>query len=303
MDLVVHEAADRITIRDAAVVLLRTAFLLGERGGAHPQAPQPSLGSVQLGARRSHRHPHGRVRLLERLGDDVAGRHLETGALPAEVIVGPHLRDHPTELVPRLLRVVGIGAEPAEFGPRARSGRAQLQAAVRDGVERCRPLGNPDRVVHLGHAHHGTVAHSDALRLRRDGREEHLGRGAVRVLLEEVMLHRPDVVEPQLVGHPALFERIVVCQPFVGPAERPRHRQLVEDPELHHAVLAQRLQRRPSRKMVRVGAVRLRTLARCLVERHVVDLDRHDPQRVVGPLDAATRCRTRPGRPAPHIAG
>ena len=240
VDLVVHEAADGITIRHAAVVLLRTALLLGKRGSAHPQAPQPSLCSVQFGARRGHRHPHRRVRLLERLGDDVACGHLEAGTLPAEVVVGPHLRDHPTELVPRLLRVVGIGAEPAELGPRARPGCAQLQAAVRDDVERGRALGNPDRVVHLGHAHHCTVAHPDALRLRRDGREEHLRRRAVRVLLQEVMLHRPDVVEPQLVGYPALFERVVVRQPLIRPAERPRHRQLVEDPELHRHVLSRR---------------------------------------------------------------
>ena len=184
------------------------------------------------------------MRLLERLGDDIACRHLEAGTLPTEVVFGPHLGDHPNELVPRLLGVVGVGAEPAELGPRARSSGAQFQAAARDDVEGGGPLGDPDRVVHLGHAHHRAVAHPDALGLRGDRGQEDLGSGTVRIFLQEVVLHGPDVVEPQLVGHPALFERVVVRQPLVDPAERPRHRQLVEDPELHCAVLAQRC--RPS---------------------------------------------------------
>ena len=39
--------------------------------------------------------------------------------------------------------------------------------------------------------------------------EDDLGRRAVRVLLEEVVLDRPDVVEAELVGQAGLLERVV----------------------------------------------------------------------------------------------
>ena len=65
-------------------------------------------------------------------------------------------------------------------------------------------------MVHLRHAHHGAVADTDALRLRRAGGEKDLRRRAVGVLLEEVVLDRPDEVEAELVGEARLLQRVLV---------------------------------------------------------------------------------------------
>ena len=108
-----------------------------------------------------------------------------------------------------------------------------IEPAAGDDVERGRPLGDADRVVHLRHAHDGAVADADALGPRGDGGEEHLGRRAVRVLLEEVVLDRPHRVEAELVGQHRLLERVVVRLLLAGARQRRRHRQLEEDAELH----------------------------------------------------------------------
>jgi hypothetical protein len=44
-----------------------------------------------------------------------------------------------------------------------------------DDVERRRPLGHADRMVHLRYAHHGAVAHADPRRLGGDRRQHDLG--------------------------------------------------------------------------------------------------------------------------------
>ena len=63
--------------------------------------------------------------------------------------------------------------------------------------------------------------------------EEHLGRGGVRVLLEEVVLDLPHVLDAELVGELDLVERVldelVLASLVPGPAEL----VLVEDAELH----------------------------------------------------------------------
>ena len=63
--------------------------------------------------------------------------------------------------------------------------------------------------------------------------QEQLGRGAMRVLLEEVVLHHPDRVEADLVGNARLLECVLDGASLGLGRERPRDRQLVEDSELH----------------------------------------------------------------------
>ena len=78
-----------------------------------PEAAQPAVRRVELRAGAGHRHPHRRVRLLVRLRQDRARRHRERLAPVAEALLRPHLRQHAHDLVPRLLRVVGVGLEAA----------------------------------------------------------------------------------------------------------------------------------------------------------------------------------------------
>ena len=108
------------------------------------------------------------------------------------------------------LVVSGSISKPRELAPGRRARGAQLEAAARQDVEHRGALGDANRVIHLRHAHHGAVPDADSLRLHRARREEQLGRGAVRVLLEEVVLDGPDEVEAELVGEPHLVERVLV---------------------------------------------------------------------------------------------
>src|SRR4051794_31036949 len=80
---------------------------------------------------------------------------------------------------------------------------------------------------------HDAVTETDALRALRGGGEEHLGRGGVAVLLEEVVFDLPHVVDAERVGELDLLQRVLdelVLGTFV-----PRAGKLVfvEDPELH----------------------------------------------------------------------
>ena len=214
-------------------VLLDPLLLGLERREVDAEGAHAAVGGVELGAGRRHGDPQRRVWLLVRLGQHGAGRHREELALVAEALVHPHLRDRVHVLVPRLLRDVGVGAEAAELGPRRRAAGAELEAAAGQDVEHRGPLGGADRVVELRHADDDAVADADVLRLHRAGGEEQLGRRAVRVLLQEVVLDRPHRVEAELVGQADLLQRVQVHLPLglVGP--RPRYRQLVEDAELH----------------------------------------------------------------------
>src|SRR5437764_9489397 len=85
------------------------------------------------------------------------------------------------------------------------------------------------------------VAEPDAVGSLRHGGQEDLGSGAVRVLLEKVVLDLPHVVEPQPVGQLHLRERVVHEVGFA--ALRPGARQLVliEDAEPHAASILRRL--------------------------------------------------------------
>ena len=113
------------------------------------------------------------------------------------------------------------------------AGRAELQPPAGEDVERRGPLGDAHRVVHLRHAHDGAVADADPLGPRRDRGEEHLGRRAVAVALEEVVLHGPHPVEAELVGEDRLLHRVLVDLPLGRAVERRGHGQLEEDAEPH----------------------------------------------------------------------
>ena len=85
---------------------------------------------------------------------------------------------------------------------------------------------------------HDPVTEADALGALRHGREEHLGRARVAVLLEEVVFDLPHVVDAELVRELALFERIADQPSFGVLVPWPRQLVLVEDPELHAGKLS-----------------------------------------------------------------
>ena len=101
-------------------------------------------------------------------------------------------------LLPALALVAHADVEGMQLGRPRRLAHAEIDAAARQQIERGDALGDAVRLVggELDHA----VAEPDALGALAGGAEEDLGRGGVRVLLEEVMLDLPGVVVAQLVG-------------------------------------------------------------------------------------------------------
>src|SRR5262249_23332705 len=77
------------------------------------------------------------------------------------------------------------------------------------------------------------VAESHLRCAARDGAVEHLRIGAVRVLLEEVMLHGPERVEPGLLTRDRLLQRVLVRDVLAVGRPRTRDGDLVEEREFH----------------------------------------------------------------------
>jgi hypothetical protein len=77
------------------------------------------------------------------------------------------------------------------------------------------------------------MAQPDALGALAGRGQEDLGRGAVRVFLQEVVFHLPDAVEPKPICELHLFESITE-QPFLRPLQvRPRQLVLVKEAKAH----------------------------------------------------------------------
>ena len=153
--------------------------------------------------------------------------------MPGERRLGHAPHRDAQALFPHRALLLGVDHEAAELGFRRRLTGAEVDATVRDEVERRDALGDARRMVERRRRLHDAVTEPDVLRALRRRREEHLGRARVRVLLEEVVLDLPHVVDAELVGELDLLERVLeqLVLGVVGP--RPRQLVLVEDAELH----------------------------------------------------------------------
>ena len=205
--------------------------------------PRRLVDGLALGAR----DPHRRMRLLHRLRHQVAAGHGEVLALEAGI--GVH-HQHVGGLLGRLPpHRAGARRDRCRSRPSrradARLAGAPFDATVRDEIERGDALGHARGMVVARRHQHDAVAEPDALGALRAGGEEHLRRGGVRVLLEEVVLDLPGVVDAELVGELHLVERLLE-QPELGALDpRPRQLMLVEDAELHGCLPGRALQTPP----------------------------------------------------------
>ena len=128
---------------------------------------------------------------------------------------------------------VHVDAEAAQLGLGRRLARAEIDPAARDQVQHGDALGGASRVVVVGGGLDDAVAQADALGALAGRCEEHLGSRRVRVLLEEVVLDLPHVVEPDLVGQLDLVERVLDELLLTGVGPRAGQLVLVEQAELH----------------------------------------------------------------------
>ncbi len=174
------------------------------------QRPDPLLGRQQDRVAPRARHPQRRVRLLHRLGHDVARWHLHE----APVDTGERRLGHAAErdlqsLEPGVPLGRRVDQEASQLGLRARLARPELDPAARDEVQGGHALGRAGGVVVAGRGLNDAVPEPDVLGPLAAGAEEHLGRRGVAVLLQEVVLDLPDDVEPEAVGQLDLFEGIL----------------------------------------------------------------------------------------------
>ena len=175
------------------------------------------------------------MRLLERLGDHVAWRHPPELAAPAgEGLLDEHAGDRVHRVLPHGPFLGAIHEEAPELGAGAGLAGAEVDAAVGDQVERRDALSHTGGVVDARWDLDDAVAEPDALGAHRRGCQEDLRRRAVAVLLEEVVLDLPDVVDADPVGEHDLLERVLqqlVVGALAGPG--PRVLMFVEGPEAH----------------------------------------------------------------------
>ena len=155
------------------------------------------------------RHPQRRVRPLHRLGHHVARWHLQEAPVPAGEGLLDHHPGHGVErLVPLLALGLPIDAEALELGARGRLPRAELDAPARHEIEHRHLLGHARRMLVAGRDRHDPEAQANVAGALARRAQEDLGRRRVRVLLEEVVLDLPHVVQAQAVGQLHLLERL-----------------------------------------------------------------------------------------------
>ena len=234
-DLRIDVEADRVALlSEGALVLgdpVDSLFGIdeGERQRAHAL-----LGGQQDRFAATAGHPQRWVRLLHRLGDDVARWHLHVLAVDAgERGLGHAAHGHLETLEPLLALVQRIHAEAAELCFARRLATAELDPPARYQVEHADPLGGARRMVELRRSEDDAVAEAHVLGALAACREEDLGRGGVAVLLQEVVLDLPDVLDAERVGQLDLVERVRDQLVLGAVVPGSPDLVLVEDAELH----------------------------------------------------------------------
>ena len=102
-----------------------------------------------------------------------------------------------------------VDLEAGELRLAAALAAAELDPTAGDEIEHADPLGGARRMVELRRGQDDAVAEAHVLRALAAGREEHLGRRRVAVLLEEVVLDFPHVLDAERVGQLDLIERVL----------------------------------------------------------------------------------------------
>ena len=179
-------------------------------------------------------HPQRRMRLLHRLRQHVAHRHLVPLGVELDALVLEHRDDAAERVLPDLALGLHVAVEAAEFGDRCRLAGAHLDAAVGHQVEAGDAFG--DALRRVGGELHDAVAEPDVLGALAGGAEEDFRRRRVGVFLEEVVLDLPGVVVAKPVGQLHLSERVLIELAFVVRPPWARKLQLVEDAEFHGRV-------------------------------------------------------------------
>ena len=205
---------------------------LGQRPGTgvgETQCADALLGGHLHAGRPGAGDPDRRMRLLQRLGDDVAGRHLDVLTFETRERLLDHAADRDLEgLLPLRALVGGIDVESAEFTDGGGFPGAELDAAVGEQVEGGDAFGDPGGVVDRGRQVHDAESQPDVLGPLAGCGQENLRRGGMAVLLEEVVLGEPDCGEAGLVGGLDLVQALLQHDPLVIGRPGARQGEFVE---------------------------------------------------------------------------
>src|SRR4030081_2165467 len=125
------------------------------------------------------------MRLLHRLRQYVAQRHVEILAVMLDAALAEHRNDGADRLLPDRPLLVERNAERLQFGDAGALAGAELDPAVADQVEGRDAFGAARRMRRR--QLHDAVGETDALGPLAGGGEEHLGGGRMRILFEEMM--------------------------------------------------------------------------------------------------------------------
>ena len=174
------------------------------------------------------------MRLLDGFRDDVAVGHGEVIARESGIGVGRHhLGGFAQGFRPHIAFRFGIHAEAFQLDARAGFAGSPIDPAAADQIERgdsfCDAGG---MVVSRRHERHA-VSEPDAPRPLAASRQKHLRRGRVRVFLQEVVFHFPDVIDSEPVRQLNLLERVLKQPALIADRPRPWQLMLVENAEFH----------------------------------------------------------------------
>ena len=176
--------------------------------------------------------------LLHRLGHHVAGRHLYEPALDATKGDLSHATDgHFEPLQPRFSLDLAIDAESGQLGVRGRFSGSELDPPVGHQVEHGDPFRDASRMVVTRGGLNDAVADAHSLGTLAGHGQEHLWCTGVRILLQKMVLHLPEVLDPETVGQFDLVQGIGDQLLLAGLAPGPGQLVLVEDTELHCRLL------------------------------------------------------------------
>ena len=154
------------------------------------------------------------MRLLHRLRQHVAHRHLVPLGVELDALVAEHRDDAADRVFPDLALGFHVAVEAAEFGDRGGFAGAELDAAVGHQVEAGDAFGHALRRV--GGELHDAVAEPDVLRPLAGRAEEHLRRRGMGILLQEMVLDLPRVVVAKPVRQFDLRQRILIQRLLVA---------------------------------------------------------------------------------------
>ena len=212
----VHENYDLLRAHALHVVgetAVRVRHCLVVRPGTRPDAIR-RVASHPVALAQCRRFFAGHPELVPVPAYDTAGsvRDLMEQRLLADAV-----QDGEGESYNALYTLGVLAYERGEFGPAA---------------ERFR---DADRMVERGRELNDAMTQADALGALARGGEEDLGSAGVRVLLKEVVLDLPDVVEAETVGDLDLLQRVVEQLLLGALVPGARELVLVEQPESHVA--------------------------------------------------------------------